>query len=132
LASGAPEVNAPAQSYAEEIMFFKDWIRRRIAWLDQNIPGNTGACEWLGTEENQSFETRVFPNPVEAELFIESDRPLQSIQLVDISGKQILNTKATSNSTVFMLHVAEIPSGMYLLLLTDEQGNQNISRLIIR
>jgi len=74
VSSGAPEVNAPAQSYAEEIAFFNDWIRRRIEWLDQNIPGNTGACEWLGTPENETFETRIFPNPAETELFIESDR----------------------------------------------------------
>jgi hypothetical protein len=34
----APEVESPSKSYAEEITRLKEWIRRRIVWLDANMP----------------------------------------------------------------------------------------------
>jgi hypothetical protein len=34
----APEVEPPSTSYGEEVTRLKDWIARRIAWLDVNIP----------------------------------------------------------------------------------------------
>jgi hypothetical protein len=36
--NAAPEVEPPSHSYAEEVTRLKDWIARRIAWLDVNIP----------------------------------------------------------------------------------------------
>ncbi|MFH1196617.1 MAG: CotH kinase family protein [bacterium] len=39
--NAAPEVEPPSQSYEEEIAKLKEWIRRRIIWLDKNIPALT-------------------------------------------------------------------------------------------
>jgi hypothetical protein len=34
----APEVDAPSRSYDQEIAKLKEWIHRRLVWLDSNIP----------------------------------------------------------------------------------------------
>jgi hypothetical protein len=34
----APEPGPPSTSYDEEIAKLKEWIRRRLTWLDENIP----------------------------------------------------------------------------------------------
>ncbi len=47
-------------------------------------------CEYLvGVEENQMLELAIFPNPSAGQLYIESELPLENIQLTDAIGRTI-------------------------------------------
>ena len=59
--NAAPEVESPSKTYDEEIARLKEWIRKRILWLDLNIPKLTeNIITNSKTSEiniiNQSFE----------------------------------------------------------------------------
>ena len=47
-------------------------------------------CEYLvGVEENQMLELAIYPNPSAGQLYIESELPLENIQLTDAIGRTI-------------------------------------------
>lgn len=47
-------------------------------------------CEFLvGLEENQMHELAIYPNPSAGQLYIESELPLENIQLTDAIGRTI-------------------------------------------
>src|SRR6218665_1042115 len=50
-ATGTPEVQAPSQTYAEEVQRLKDWYARRLAWMDANLPGTLNGCSFTGVNE---------------------------------------------------------------------------------
>jgi WD40 repeat protein len=75
--------------------------------------------------------TSVSDNPVDeqavvayitpsGEMVVKSGAEMLSLALYDISGKRLMHTSASSNST--SLSVTGIPSGVYLLQITTEQG----------
>ncbi len=51
-------------SYEGEIEYLKDWIHERIAWLDDNMPGNCDEDIISGTSDHlKSFQVSFLPNP---------------------------------------------------------------------
>ncbi|MBU0487325.1 MAG: T9SS type A sorting domain-containing protein [Bacteroidetes bacterium] len=70
----------------------------------------------------------VYPIPASEMLTVEiPDETYKTIQLIDVSGNIVLETKA--NSTVTSINISEIPSGMYLL--TVRSTKKAISKPII-
>lgn len=63
-ATGTSEVQAPSQTYAEEVQRLKDWITRRLAWMDANVPGTLNGCSFTGIEEiSMNPQLESYPNP---------------------------------------------------------------------
>lgn len=78
-------------------------------------------------------EIRVFPNPVEDMLNVESINSvsLLEIELLDVLGKQIINTKTISQSTsIFRLNISSINSGIYFLRVMNKDNNSQIFKII--
>lgn len=48
------------KTYDAEIVFLKDWIANRIAWMDKSLPGT---CNPNGIEEQASGWFSIYPNP---------------------------------------------------------------------
>ena len=54
-------------SYEEEINYLKNWIKLRLSWIDDNLPGVSGNCESnlagqvIITEIN--YQNGAFPDP---------------------------------------------------------------------
>lgn len=62
---------------------------------------------------------RVFPNPIQAnaELSIYSTQPIQKLKLIDVSGKQVVETKLQTQPTTYHWQIPAIKSGLYFLIL---------------
>lgn len=70
-----------------------------------------------GISTAQETTVSVYPNPTDGLLTISSSQPLQHIELLDISGRQLLTTKDNS------LDLSSFPNGIYLLRCTTPSGS---------
>ena len=132
---------ASATSHLQVIEEMKNWISERSQWLDENIPGVASNCEiydppYLGlitaTEENLIKDEllRVYPNPADDLITIESTGIIQEIEISSILG-QTIRLEYPKRSKV-ELNLGEI-SGHDLLLLriVTDQGTK-VRRIQIR
>ncbi len=67
------------------------------------------------TENNNSFDIKVYPNPVRDVLYIKSDMEIQSIKLMDMSGRVIKSFPSHQTS----LNMADVPVGNYILIVNN-------------
>jgi hypothetical protein len=99
-ATGTPEVQAPAQTYAEEVQRLKDWLNRRLTWLDANMPGTLNGCSMAGTNElSAAASVTAYPNPFAGTLVVEwanGDLNGCTLRLRDETGRVFRETTVTS------------------------------------
>ncbi len=87
-----------------------------------------GAYEYGSTLSNDSFtnenDYKVFPNPVQNELNIQSDSEIEKIEIYSLEGKLMLQ----SNAKIINVHSLE--NGIYILKITDFNGHKKIKKII--
>lgn len=123
-ASGAPEVDPPAQSYQEEVDRLKQFIRLRIAWLDANMPGTLYGCNLTGVETASSAPSTTataFPNPFTGELTVQvnvTQATNVQVTLIDMAGRQVQalpQQQVGAGTQRLSLNVQPLPAGVYVL-----------------
>lgn len=68
---------------------------------------------------------KIYPQPANEVLFIESEEEIQSLRLIDVLGKSIYSGKAQRINT------AEYDNGIYLLEVAYSGGVSEVQRLVI-
>lgn len=114
--------NYIGMTYANEIIYLKNWITNRIAWIDANIPGN---CYTIGVDElvtKNSFS--VYPNPTSNYLTVNfsNNRSEKYISLYDAQGKML--SKMITYKTSLQLNISIYPKGIYLLEVMEDNQHQ--------
>ncbi len=71
---------------------------------------------------------KIFPNPVEDQLFIQSTGEWKSYEIMDLQGRMLLQGKAIEES----ISTHWLQPGMYLLRLSDSRGRTHTARFIRR
>jgi hypothetical protein len=80
----------------------------------------------LGVDEStNNFSFNIFPNPVSEELHIETDHEIAEVQILDLQGKQLLQTKETKSISTISLS-----QGMYLLKVKTQNGTWKEVRFV--
>ncbi|MBF8456748.1 T9SS type A sorting domain-containing protein [Kaistella sp. G5-32] len=69
----------------------------------------------------------VYPNPVKDMLSIKSDKEFTSYSIYNMAG-QMLNSEKISGSQP--INVARLPTGQFILKLTDKNGNTEVTQFI--
>ena len=69
------------------------------------------------------------PNPFGTQLTLRGLEGVTRIQLISATGAVLLS-RMHSQDPEMVLHTANLPSGMYLLRLSDEQGRSRTIRLV--
>jgi subtilisin-like proprotein convertase family protein len=123
VATGTYEVQAPAQTYNEEVQRLKDWISRRLIWLDDNIPGTLDGCSMTGTSELALSDAGVYPNPFLDLLEVKFEAngiEKGSVTLLDASGRivetEIFESQPLTNS-IKLENLSGLHSGIYFIEL---------------
>lgn len=82
------------------------------------------------SEHEQLFS--VYPNPARANVLVHSlNGNVTSLELVDLTGKTIYKEdNLNSESTTFS--VAELPEGVYILKLNNNDDSSSVHRLVVR
>jgi hypothetical protein len=122
-ATGAPEVDPPAQSYQEEVDRLKQFIRLRLTWLDVNMPGTMNGCNLTSVETVNSTapNATAFPNPFTGQLTVQLQlaQPEQiQLSLTDMAGRNVLSMpvqQLAAGSQQLQLDTRNLPAGVYLL-----------------
>lgn len=126
---GAPEVGSQPDSYAGVIYKFKNWIETRINWLDKNMPGKTIATSAEPFEIADNY--RIFPNPANDLVYIESAAKISTIELFQINGTCVFRDSGNSVYSA-KIDVSTYPSGIYFLHLKRANKSTIVSKIVIQ
>jgi len=74
------------------------------------------------------FILRVFPNPVQEILYIESDHDIRDIRLYNSTGLTMINVQPEVSSKT--LNVGQLPRGVYILQVTLDNGKKLTQKVI--
>ncbi|PCJ27213.1 MAG: hypothetical protein COA97_04405 [Flavobacteriales bacterium] len=74
--------------------------------------------ETMNTKENTVL---IYPNPTKSNFIIESNKRLELLQLLDLTGKVVKDIKP-SFSTRQHINVADLSKGLYFVKYKDEKG----------
>ena len=137
-ATGTPEVQAPSQTYAEEVQRLKDWFHRRLTWLDANMPGTLNGCSMMGIQDLvNTNKITAYPNPFSSIITVEwTQGDLSGAQLAirDGSGRTIKTQEITNDSaydkslTITNLH--DLSDGVYFIEIV--KGDERAMLKIIK
>lgn len=80
----------------------------------------------LASNENNFSEksVRIYPNPAKDFINIASIKEINSIEILDQSGKRISEFKELK------FNVSQLPKGIYILKIKFSNGNSSIQKLI--
>jgi hypothetical protein len=95
--------------------------------LPQIVVGNTGSA-LLSEEELQSIDWSFFPTQVNDLATITASENINSLQVWNQAGQLILSEKP--NAEKAELRLAELPSGIYILTGTTENGQKIEERFL--
>lgn len=123
VATGTPEVQAPSQTYAEEVQRLKDWITRRLDWLDLNMPGTLNGCSMTGVQEIVMQPTvESYPNPFRTDVSIqiaESPSETSVVRILDEAGRVVKSIELAPSDwihgTVKLEDLNDLNTGIYLI-----------------
>lgn len=125
---GAPEVGPIPATFGGEMSKFKTWISTRLAWLDANMPGDENGPLQVGEDPGAAF--RLFPNPASDVVYVESDIPLQGVEMYSISGRKVYQNTCPSGFQV-QVDVQSLPPGLYLVKLLVGTGEVISQKLLV-
>ncbi|MDH5609584.1 MAG: CotH kinase family protein, partial [Cyclobacteriaceae bacterium] len=120
--------NYVGNTYPNEIRYLKDWINRRLQWMDANMPGD---CYSLTALENPEEGLILYPNPTSEVIQVGlADDPAATfdITLYTLSGVEVLQQAALCNGEA--LSIRHLPPGIYLVHLSVN-GKQVVRKIRI-
>ncbi len=101
-------------------------VAMKIEYTGPKIPdGPDGLIRYRNTS------LKVYPNPAQGSVTIENREPLQSVSLMDASGR-LLSQLFPEGRTRCTIDLAGHPSGIYLLEIWDEHGYPEIRKVVVR
>ncbi len=120
--TGTPEVQAPPASYAEEVQHLKDWLTRRIQWLDINMPGTLSGCSFNNLAELSEKNYTIYPNPFASFIAIDlEEMPSEAVEinLLDATGRIIRRQLFTQNGAQHfdLTDLGDLTTGVYFVEL---------------
>lgn len=111
--------NIVTGSFENEITYFKNNIRDRLAWMDGNL---FGVCSPISSAQNLGDEDDLilYPNPTDGLLNINfSESNNYQLTLFDLSGKILFNEKRNNASTI---DLSPFSKGIYFLKVENKVG----------
>jgi subtilisin-like proprotein convertase family protein len=127
--TGTPEVDPDPNTFAGQVTRFKNWIATRIAWIDENLPGDQSLCA-LNTSSQDAFASQIQPNPANTLLHIEiPNNTIKKVTLLDITGKIILEIEA--HSYELSINVENINNGIYLCKIENNQNAVVVKKVVV-
>jgi hypothetical protein len=113
------------QTYVQEINFMKQWTLDRLAWMDNNMPGN---CSVVTAVEEKKTGLQVFPNPFDESILIQldSDQNINSLKIYDFLGREVFSNYFSGREFEWLGqdHAgSSVASGLYIIRITNPDGS---------
>lgn len=87
----------------------------------------------VGFDEKQNPDTQysIYPNPASNQIYVRTNQAQSfDIKIYAINGVEVFHQKYHSNYA--QINLQEFGAGVYLVEITDENGKQNIQKLIVQ
>jgi len=129
--TGTPEVEPPAATWEEEVARLKEWIRIRLTWLDENLPGRHDHC--LTSMKDVACgdaALRIFPNPAHGSFYVEASRTILYVDIYDLTGRLRLSEEGPAFS--LMMDAGSLSEGLYLVQVVYSDGSRGKAKLLVR
>jgi len=123
---GTPEYGEQPDTFSGEIDKFKGWIARRLAWLDANMIGRPVP----GSNDDKPIY-RVFPNPAENILRLESDEIIKRITIFNLTGNPVLEKSDCGDYTA-SVNVSHLKPGLFIVKIFFNSGEVVSQRFVKR
>lgn len=82
-----------------------------------------------GIETDNFKNINIYPNPVNNQLFIECNKAITSLKIIDITGK-ICYYKTNINTSEYFLNTSKLDSGIYFIEITLLNNTKHIEKLL--
>lgn len=103
-------------------------LRTAESDLWDDVVGFTGCTSTIGLTENQNTGLLIYPNPASETVYIDSERKLAEITLLNVQGQVVSN--ATPEGTQAQLSLLGLPEGVYLIKVQWVDGSVSTERII--
>ncbi len=128
---GAPEHPPIPATYAGEVDRLKEWIDKRLSWLDASMPGKFLVQDTITDMiQAENILVRLFPNPAANDVYIESDRMITQVSIYNTAGLSMKIQHQGSRYT-YHLDISDLQGGLYLLKVTFEDNTVKTMRLSV-
>lgn len=113
---GTPEYGDQPLTYAGEIEKFKNWIIRRLNWLDANMPGKS-------SEDGDGYQPilRIFPVPAADYLYIETDTVITKTEIFNLTGSKVLEYPDRLDGKK-SINISQLVPGLYFIRVYFSEG----------
>ena len=81
--------------------------------------------------ENENVTISIYPNPSNGLVNIKSNGSIRKIQVLNSLGQTIYTQSNTGTKPVISLDLSDF-SGVYIIRMTDANGQQMIRKIILR
>jgi hypothetical protein len=106
--------NGPSHSW-EGVGYFVDGVE--LYW-DRNI----------GIDDPENKSIKLYPNPADAIITIETERGAEVMEMFDVSGRGVLHSSLSSPKET--IDISHFPSGVYVVAVTLRDGSVHRARLV--
>jgi hypothetical protein len=128
----APEVGNVATTYAGELDTLKSWIKLRLQWLDENIPGFCPNVS-IGEDPRQAADNiNFYPNPGNGNFHFEGyldSKSSSEMRVYDLTGRIIDRVSLQPGSLKFDYRLDR--KGVFLFTITNDSGVLRSGKLIV-
>jgi len=80
------------------------------------------------TEQTSDLNLTIFPNPVQNKLYLDSKQPIKQVDIIDVTGKQILHLEKEKN--IVNIDVSKLKPGMYFVKVYTKNGQSFQKRFL--
>ncbi|MFM2000009.1 MAG: hypothetical protein RL204_1956 [Bacteroidota bacterium] len=115
----------PLPDFSDTFQF--PWVLKIDACGNQIVTD----CDENGVfETNWSASTQIYPNPAQDRIFIRSKEFIKRAELFDLQGRKVFeeNFSGGQEQTLFIDH---LPAGLYLTVITTQNGNTCSERIVV-
>jgi hypothetical protein len=102
------------ENFAEIIVYAEDTTVQKTYTVYITRENETGISEV------SSHNLKIYPNPVQNTLYIQSSSTIEQINIYDISGRMLQTSEVFKTSEV--LDISYLASGIYLVKVKTEEG----------
>jgi hypothetical protein len=129
-----PLVYGPSVYTSRALLRMHDTLR--VAYMNECekvYPASNSSRSFIQSSETESpSKFELFPNPNDGLFNIEYDSTYLAIRIIDISGKQVFDTRLNQNQHKVGLDLTHLSQGLYIYEATNTKGLRERGKIIIR
>ncbi len=94
-------------------------------------PDEISCSTFVGTNDFNTVEFTLFPNPTSGLVNIETEENISAISVFNFMGQQMFAAKYNNKNTTMNIDLSDFATGMYLVDITFEGDKRSIQKLMI-